>query len=179
MYDIKNLNIWRNENPELDLSKCGRAVIVGPDGAAEFVIFQPFVSTDIADLGLEVRASNCLRRAGCRDVGDIFRVAGEDGDGIMKLRGLGKSTLSEIIQRLREKQNEILSSRPAVAEKTITVVTKPARDKMDMLIEEIPLSNYARTRLEACGIVRVKDLYATNPRREPGWYAVRELFRKI
>ena len=26
---------------------------------------------------------------------------------------------------------------------------------------------------------RISDLYATHPGSEPGWYAVRELFRKI
>lgn len=26
---------------------------------------------------------------------------------------------------------------------------------------------------------RIRDLYATHPGSEPGWYAVRELFRKI
>ena len=27
--------------------------------------------------------------------------------------------------------------------------------------------------------MQVKDLYTTNPSKEPGWYAVRELFEKI
>jgi len=39
--------------------------------------------------------------------------------------------------------------------------------------------DYAFTRLKQKGINQVKDLYATNPKQEPGWYAVRELFGKI
>jgi len=33
--------------------------------------------------------------------------------------------------------------------------------------------------LKQHGINFVKDLYANNPKNEPGWYAVRELFEKI
>ena len=46
-------------------------------------------------------------------------------------------------------------------------------------IDNYHLSNYARTRLEQKGIHQVRDLYATDPDNEPGWYAVRELFEKL
>ena len=35
------------------------------------------------------------------------------------------------------------------------------------------------SRLRNSGVNKVGDLYATHPKRELGWYAVRELFRKI
>ena len=51
-------------------------------------------------------------------------------------------------------------------------IIKPAKKIWDMGIDQFHLSNY-------CGIKQVRDLYATNPKNEPGWYAVRELFEKI
>ena len=185
MYDIKNLNIWKTEYAAEDIARCGKALLAGPDGTAEFIKCKAFLSTDIADLNLEVRASNCLRRSGCRTVGDIFRIAGDEGGGIMKIRGLGRNTMAEIIEKLREKQKEVLAGslkerrpNPPSFEQT-AFIKRSSSDKMHIRIDEVNLSNYARTRLEACGIAIVKDLYATNPKREPGWYAVRELFEKI
>ena len=54
-----------------------------------------------------------------------------------------------------------------------------AKKIWDREIEEFQLSNYALTKLKSCGIHKVGDLYATNPKQEPGWYAVRELFGKL
>ena len=56
---------------------------------------------------------------------------------------------------------------------------KPAEKWWDTEIEAFHLSDYALTRLKQKGVNKVKDLYATNPKEEPGWYAVRELFNKI
>lgn len=50
---------------------------------------------------------------------------------------------------------------------------------MDRKIEEIHLASFAFTKLKACGINKIGDLYATNPKNKPRWYAVRELFEKI
>ena len=72
------------------------------------------------------------------------------------------------------------ASRPAPAADTkVRVLVKPARRMWDRDITDFRLSNYARERLQNCGIVKVQDLYATNPKNEPGWYAVRELFGEI
>lgn len=49
----------------------------------------------------------------------------------------------------------------------------------DREIEEIHFASFAFTKLKACEINKIGDLYATNPKNEPGWYAVRELFEKI
>ena len=53
------------------------------------------------------------------------------------------------------------------------------KDVWEADIETFHLSNYALTKLRDCRIRKVKDLYATNPKHEPGWYAVRELLEKI
>ncbi len=59
------------------------------------------------------------------------------------------------------------------------IILRPARMLWNREIGEFHLSHYAEDRLRSCGINRLKDLYATHPKNEPGWYAVRELFRKI
>ncbi len=59
------------------------------------------------------------------------------------------------------------------------IILRPARVLWDMEIGAFHLSGYAEERLRRCGICSVRDLYATHPKSEPGWYAVRELFRKI
>ena len=46
-------------------------------------------------------------------------------------------------------------------------------------IESFHISHYALNKLKSCQVQKVKDLYATNPKSEPGWYAVRELLEKI
>ena len=59
------------------------------------------------------------------------------------------------------------------------MLIKPAKEWWDTEIEAFHLSDYALSRLKQKGVNKVKDLYATNPKEEPGWYAVRELFKKI
>lgn len=53
------------------------------------------------------------------------------------------------------------------------------RMQQEVNLRSVQLSNYSLQRLSACGIKQIRDLYATNPKKEPGWYAVRELFEKI
>ncbi len=65
------------------------------------------------------------------------------------------------------------------AEVGTMIILRPARVLWDREIGEFHLSHYAEDRLRHCGINKLKDLYATHPKNEPGWYAVRELFRKI
>ena len=58
-------------------------------------------------------------------------------------------------------------------------IIKPAKKWWDTEIEAFYLSNSALTRLKQDGINHIRDLYVTNLKQEPGWYAVRELFEKI
>ena len=139
------------------------------------------LNTEIADLTLSVRSYNCLKRAGCNTVGDILALMAEDENGLRKIRNLGNKSEKEIrecVLRFQEeyKHRENTADTEQAVKKPLI---KPAKRYWDTEIEEFHLSNYALTRLKQNGINYVRDLYATNPKQEPGWYAVRELFDKI
>ncbi len=167
MYDIKNLTIWKKE----------------PDGRPS----RHYLTGDITELNLSVRSYNCLRRAGCQTVGDILRIIDGDENGLRKIRNLGTRSENEILESLQQYQEQARHpAAPATAAKTAdpSPIIKRQRVRSDAdlwnsRIEDYRLSQYALTELKRHGIDRVKDLYATNPKNEPGWYAVRELFEKI
>ena len=160
MRDIKNLNIWKQE----PISK---------------VSSEAFMGADITELNLGVRSYNCLKRAGCSTIRDIFNCMGEDGQGLRKIRNLGTRSENEIIEKIKEIEEIYVKTHPAGSEPMKRTIIKPAKKIWDMGIDQFHLSNYSLQRLSACGIKQVRDLYATNPKNEPGWYAVRELFEKI
>lgn len=160
MRDIKNLNIWKQE----PVSK---------------VSSEAFMDADITELNLGVRSYNCLKRAGCNTIRDIFNCMGEDGQGLRKIRNLGTRSENEIIEKIKEIKEIYAKTHPAGSEPMKRTIIKPAKKIWDMRIDQFHLSNYSLQRLSACGIKQVRDLYATNPKNEPGWYAVRELFEKI
>ena len=155
------MNIWKTESREGELT---------PE----------FENTEITELNLSVRSYNCLRRAGCDTVGDILRVMDdEEGGGLKKIRNLGNRSEAEIIENVENLRREY-ASRPAPAEnESPRVLVRPSRKVWNRNITDFRLSVYARERLQSCGIEKVQDLYATNPKKEPGWYAVRELFGAI
>ena len=162
MKDIKNLNIWKAEETTNKKQ-------------------ESFVGAEIAELNLSVRSFNCLKRAGCNRIGDVLRVLETDDQGLRKIRNLGSRSEQEILEKIQEYKESCLKqgiscARTAGVKRT---VIKPAKKMWDRRIDEFHLSNYALNRLQESGIQKIGDLYATNPRREPGWYAVRELFEKI
>lgn len=164
MYDIKNLTIWKEEPQN--------------DRASEII-----KNLEISELNLSQRPYNCLRRAGCTTIGDVLRIIGEDGNGLRGIRNLGVRSEKEILESIEniqalypaEQQMHFQNARSG----TFRILLRPAKKIWDSDIESFHLSEYALTRLRASGIRRVRDLYATNPKQEPGWYAVRELFSKI
>lgn len=160
MRDIKNLNIWKQE----------------PDSRG---IKEEFMNLDITELNLSVRSYNCLKRAGCNTIRDIFYCMGEDGHGLRKIRNLGTRSENEIIEKIKEMEEIYAKTHAAGSESEKCTIIKPAKKIWDMGIDQFHLSNYSLQRLSACGIKQIRDLYATNPKKEPGWYAVRELFEKI
>lgn len=83
MRDIKNLNIWKPE-PARERSN------------------DAFMDADITELNLGVRPYNCLKRAGCNSIRDIFNCMGEDGRGLKKIRNLGTRSEKEIIDKIKE-----------------------------------------------------------------------------
>lgn len=159
MIDVKNLNIWKTEEKQ-NLNN------------------DVFLNTEITELNLSARSFNCLKRANCNTVGDILNCIGEDGQGLRKIRNLGNRSEAEIMEKVNE-YKEVCATRGLIAEKKKVTIIKPAKRIWDREIEEFQLSNFALTKLKSCGVNKIGDLYATNPKSEPGWYAVRELFEKI
>lgn len=159
MMDIKNLNIWKPVAKKIDNEDL-------------------FLQADITELCLGVRSFNCLKRAGCNTIKDVIDCMGEDGQGLRKIRNLGTRSESEIYEKMQEFRASCISASGTIEQKQTTII-KPAKQIWDRNIEEFALSNYALSRLKSCGIHKIGDLYATNPKAEPGWYAVRELFGKI
>lgn len=103
----------------------------------------------------------------------------EDGHGLRKIRNLGTRSENEIIEKIKEMEEIYAKTHAAGSESEKRTIIKPAKKIWDMGIDQFHLSNYSLQRLSACGIKQIRDLYATNPKKEPGWYAVRELFEKI
>ena len=173
-YDIRNMSIWRGA-PEKMTSRSKN----------------DFRNIRIEDLELSVRSFNSLKRGGCHTVGDILDVMGEDENGLRRIRNLGARSEAEIKEKLETiNQGRVLITSKTEAEagslpdsetenNGIRIVLRLPRVIWEKEIGEFHLSNYAESRLRDCGISRVRDLYATHPKSEPGWYAVRELFRKI
>ena len=160
---IKSMSIWKEEP--------------GP-GRTE----SELLDTDITALNLSVRSFNCLKRVGLDTVGDVLARIAEDENGLRKIRNLGSRSEREILDSIQKYREELAKSGSSAHYRNQpkrTVIIKPAKKWWDTEIEAFHLSNYALTRLKKNGIHIVRDLYATNPKQEPGWYAVRELFEKI
>lgn len=159
MKDIKNLNIWKTEEKTNNINDV-------------------FLNTDIVDLNLTVRSFNCLKRAQCNTIQDVLECIGEDGQGLRRIRNLGSRSEAEIKEKIQKYKEDCVKLGEQKTAKKVTLI-KPAKKIWDRDIDEFHLSNYASSRLRASGIRKIGDLYATNPKQEPGWYAVRELFEKI
>ena len=172
MYDIKNLSIWKpKEDPENQR--------------------KAYLKADLAELNLSTRSGNCLRRAGCRTIADILELIDEDGNGLRNLHNLGIRSEREILEAVQayKESSACEGGVPGTDEEkkakdadVLIIKRKQMRSELGLWetdIDAFDLSDYALTRLKNSGIRRVKDLYATNPKSEPGWYAVRELFEKI
>lgn len=108
MRDIKNLNIWKQE----PISK---------------VSSEAFMGADITELNLGVRSYNCLKRAGCSTIRDIFNCMGEDGQGLRKIRNLGTRSENEIIEKIKEIEEIYVKTHPAGSEPMKRTIIKPAK----------------------------------------------------
>ena len=158
----------------------------------------------IEELNLSARSFNSLKRAECNTVGNILDAMNEEGEGLRKFRNLGVRSEKEIKEKLevllkehrcgsyrqsegktgagaagRYDNNNAMGGSDPNTQPGIRIVLRPARNLWAREIGEFHLSNYAESRLRSSGVNKVGDLYATHPKSEPGWYAVRELFRKI
>ena len=159
MRDIKNLNIWKQEETLVKENEI-------------------YLQMDILDLGLSVRSYNCLKRANCNTVRDILDYIGEDEHGLMKIRNLGKRSEQEIKEKLQEFKIGCRDTHTVGLASNKRII-RPSIRIWDKEIDEYPISDVSKDRLKNCGVYRIRDLYAVGKVRDPGWYAVRELFDKI
>ena len=83
MYDIKNLNIWKQE-PEKSQQN------------------SKDLKTDITELNLSVRSFNCLKRAGCNTIGEIIKLIDDDEKSLRKIRNLGSRSEPEILKAIEQ-----------------------------------------------------------------------------
>ena len=154
-------------------------------------------STKIEDLNLSVRSFNSLKRGGCSTVGDILDLMDEEGNGLRRVRNLGMRSETEIKEKIEQLRLEYAAKYPGGRARLQNdtssghtgfdqgnaagprLILRPARILWEREIGEFHISHHSEDKLRSCGVSRIKDLYATHPKQEPGWYAVRELFRKI
>ena len=158
---------------------------------------------DISDLNLSVRSYNCLRRAGCDSIQDVISLIAEDGLG--KIRNLGVKSKAEIEGAVKNYMDSdaMAMARSGAGSGSASgsgsgsgsgfsgagagqpqpkrrVLAEPAKSLWDTEIGAFHLTGKTIRDLSACGIRVVGDLYRKDPAgKEPGWYAVRELFEKI
>ena len=74
-----------------------RSVMAALDGAM-VVKSTPGAPIPIENLGLNIRAYNCLYRAGHRTTEDVLKL---DRKALFRIRNLGRGTLSDIVERMR------------------------------------------------------------------------------
>ena len=160
MNDIRNLKIWKTEEIKTPNHNGLRGV-------------------DITELNLSVRSFNCLKRAGCNTVGDILDMMDEDGNGLRKIRNLGTSSEQEIRETVDELRAQYARRPQQPSGGPVRRLVKPAKISMDCRVEDFRLSSKTVDCLHSSGIYIVKDLYRDDINKEPGWFAVRELFEQI
>ena len=108
MIDIKNLNIWKPE--------------VAAKGSND-----AFMDAEITELNLGVRSYNCLKRAGCNTIRDVFKYMGEDGQGLRQIRNLGIRSENEIMEKIKEIEEAYAKMNPASSGQTKRTIIKPAK----------------------------------------------------
>jgi DNA-directed RNA polymerase subunit alpha len=125
-YDKLVLEIWTNGTvtPEMALVESAKIlrkhlnpfvfhtdlsdVVAAPESAVELAVVETSnltpemiakLKAPMAELGLGVRASNCLESAGCQSVADIVSKTERD---LMELRSFGETSLREVLECLRD-----------------------------------------------------------------------------
>ncbi len=117
---------------------------------ASFVHEKITMSDQIENLGLSVRARNCLKRAGIRTVTALLALTSDD---LLGIRNLGTKTLTEI----REKTQAYLSSNLALPAKVQEGSKQDKTEQMTALAKlDIPWR--LREKLSAQGIRSVEEI---------------------
>ena len=163
MYDIRNLNIWKKEPERRSLNS-------------------ELNEMEISELNLSVRSYNCLKRAGCDTVGQVLAILEEDENALRRLRNLGSCSEKEIlesVEKIKDSYSRQLGSNRIRESSRQSFIIRPAKRVWDARIEQFHLSEETLSRLKKDGVYYVGDLFESDLRQEPGWYAVRELFERI
>jgi len=72
-------------------------------GAPEVAIPPEVAETPVEELGLSVRAYNCLKRAGITKVGQILQRLQKGKDELLSIRNFGEKSLEELLEKLEAK----------------------------------------------------------------------------
>ncbi len=89
----------------IDLSESGKSLTVLDDKAVEGK--ERAIDMSIDELELSVRSYNCLKRAGINTVAELVNRTPDD---MMKVRNLGRKSLEEVLQKLKELGLELHTS---------------------------------------------------------------------
>lgn len=118
------------------------------------------MDTDIEMLSLSVRSYNSLKRAGLNTIGKIIGSI-ESMQDLLKFRNLGKNSAVEIMQKMKEYQESLLTDidrtviirRKAEKEKSQQTISLDERD-----ISELKLSVRSYNSLKRAGINTISEL---------------------
>ena len=107
-YDLKTLNIWKEDSQSLKLlTGHSVKVIAGVHEYFPIYLGSRLLDVPVADLNLSVRSYNSLKRAGLNTVGDVISSI-EGWQDLLRYRNLGRTSAVEIIKTLEEYQYSIL-----------------------------------------------------------------------
>lgn len=119
-YDLLKLEIWTDGaiEPAAALSQAARTLIQHMTPVAQFTgeetarpvaealvttIASEYYDVPIEELELQMRAYNCLRRAGISSVGDVLERLEKGEDEMLAIRHFGEKSLEELMIKLEEK----------------------------------------------------------------------------
>ena len=102
----------------------------------------------------------------------------EEGNGLRKIRNLGTRSENEIKETI-ETIKEQYARMPQPTNGPVQRLVKPMKVTMSCSIDDFILSPGTLQCLHSSGIHLVQDLYRDDVDKEPGWFAVRELFEQI
>ena len=118
MIDIRNLNIWKPEEKPRNQNR--------------------FLNADIEELNLSVRAFNCLKRANCNTVRDIYNYMGDDVQSLRRIHNLGRTSEAEILEKIEVFRNQCEKQGGSIGKKK-EHFAKPERKLAERKIEEFSL----------------------------------------
>ena len=144
-----------------------------------------FKEASIDNLCLTNRPVNCLKRVGCKTIGDLVKIIDSE-TGLKSVRNLGTKSEQEILEKLNEFREtfklkspggQVCSSGSVSSFKGLLL--KPKGKAWYTKIEEYGIPSSSVEFLHGCGVYYVADLYTANLVKDPGWKAVSELFEAM